>query len=161
MPHLIWAYLKVKIPEKDVFGIGFSGLVDASSNNILKLNYGSASLSYHKALSEDGASTIGAGFQATYSSLTVDVSKLQFEDQLQTNGFTGATSDILTNGKNQNYFDVNAGVLYSRSTNGNNNFYVGASMYHINRPKVSFKDKNWFLTGRITVQCWWLFSVGR
>lgn len=143
--------LKKRIPQNDVFGVGISGLTDASANNILKLNYGSISLSYHKALNENGTTTIGAGFQGTYSSLSLDVAKLTFEDQLTQNGFTGTTSDILTNGKNQNYFDMNAGLLFSGSTNGENNFYLGASMYHINRPKVSFKDKNWYLSGRITV----------
>ena len=143
--------LKKRIPQNDVFGVGISGLTDASANSILKLNYGSVSLSYHKALNENGTTTIGAGFQATYSSLSLDVSKLTFEDQLTQNGFTGTTSDILTNGKNQNYFDMNAGLLFSGSTNGENNFYLGASMYHITRPKVSFKDKNWHLSGRITV----------
>ena len=143
--------LQNKIAENDVFGVGISGLSDASANNILKLNYGSVSMSYHKSLDEDGYSTIGAGFQGTYSSLSLDVSKLYFEDQLTQNGFTGTTSDILTNGNNQSYFDVNAGILYSGSSNGINNYYLGVSMYHINRPKVSFKDKNWFLSGRITV----------
>lgn len=142
--------LKKRVPANDVFGVGISGLTDASANSILKLNYGSVSLSYHKALNENGTTTIGAGFQGTYSSLSLDVSKLTFEDMLTQNGFTGTTSDILTNGSNQSYFDMNAGLLFSGSTNGANNFYVGASMYHINRPKVSFKDKNWYLTGRIT-----------
>ena len=143
--------LTSRIPENDVFGVGLSGLSDASANSILKLNYGSASMSYHKALDENGYSTIGAGFQATYSSLNLDITKLTFEDMLTQNGFTGTTTDILTNGSNQSYFDVNAGVLYSGSSNGINNYYAGVSMYHINRPKVSFKDKNWFLSGRITV----------
>jgi len=143
--------LKSRIPENDVFGVGVSGLTDASANNILKLNYGSVSMSYHKSLDENGYSTIGAGFQATYSSLNLDVSKLTFEDMLTQNGFTGTTSDIITNGNNQSYFDVNAGLLYSGSTNGQNNFYLGASMYHINRPKVGFKDKNWYLSGRISI----------
>lgn len=142
--------LKKRIPENDIFGVGLSGVMDASANNILKLNYGSLSMSYHKALNESGYSTIGAGFQATYSSLSLDVNKLTFEDMLRQNGFTGSTSDIITNGNNQSYFDINAGMLFSTSTNGENNFYLGASMYHINRPKVGFKDKNWFLTGRIT-----------
>lgn len=143
--------MRNKIPENDVFGVGISGLSDASANSILKLNYGSASLSYHKALDENGYNTIGAGFQATYSSLSLDITKLTFEDMLTQNGFTGTTSDILTNGNRQNYFDVNAGLLFSGSTNGTNNFYIGTSMYHINRPKVSFKDKNWYLGGRVTV----------
>ena len=143
--------LKKKVPANDVFGVGISGLSDASANNILKLNYGSLSMSYHKSLDENGYSTIGAGFQGTYSSLSLDQTKLTFEDMLTQNGFTNPTSDILTNGNNQSYFDVNAGLLYSGSTNGINNFYLGTSMYHINRPKVSFKDKNWFLSGRVTI----------
>lgn len=143
--------LKSKIPEGDVFGIGLSGVSDASANSQLKLNYGSASLSYHKALDEDGYNTIGAGFQGTYSSMVLDITKLNFEDMLTQNGFTGTTSDVLTNGNNQNYFDVNAGLLFSGSTNGENNYYVGASMYHINRPQVSYKDKSWYLSGRVTV----------
>ena len=151
--------LQKRIPENDVFGVGLSGLSDASANNILKLNYGSASMSYHKALDENGYSTIGAGFQATYSSLSLDVTKLTFQDMLTQNGFTGVTTDILTNGNNQSYFDVNAGVLYSGSSNGINNYYAGVSMYHINRPKVSFKDKNWFLSGRITVHAGGSFPV--
>lgn len=151
--------LQKKIPENDIFGVGISGLSDASANNILKLNYGSVSMSYHKALDENGYSTIGAGFQGTYSSLSLDVSKLYFEDQLTQNGFTGTTSDILTNGTNQSYFDMNAGVLYSGSSNGINNYYLGVSMYHINRPKVSFKDKNWYLSGRVTVHAGGSFPV--
>ena len=151
--------LQKKIPENDVFGAGISGLSDASANNILKLNYGSLSMSYHKSLDENGYSTIGAGFQGTYSSLSLDVSKLYFEDQLTQNGFTGTTTDILTNGTNQSYFDMNAGVLYSGSSNGINNYYAGVSMYHINRPKVSFKDKNWYLSGRITIHAGGSFPV--
>ncbi|RYG50341.1 MAG: type IX secretion system membrane protein PorP/SprF, partial [Chitinophagaceae bacterium] len=55
--------MKNRIAEGDVFGIGISGVSDASANSQLKLNYGSLSLSYHKALDADGYNTIGAGFQ--------------------------------------------------------------------------------------------------
>lgn len=151
--------LASKIPEGDVFGVGISGVSDASADNALKLNYGSLSMSYHRALDEDGYNTIGAGFQATYSSMTIDVNKLTFEDQLTQNGFTQPTNDILVNGNNQNYFDMNAGLLYSGSSNGENNYYLGVSMYHINRPRVSFKDKNWYLSGRVTLHGGGTFPV--
>ncbi len=143
--------MKSKIAEGDVFGVGISGVSDASANSQLKLNYGSISLSYHKALDENGYNTIGAGFQGTYSSMTLDISKLTFESMLTQNGFTGASGEVLNNGNNQSYIDMNAGLLFSGSTNGVNNYYLGVSMYHINRPKVSFKDNNWYLTGRVTV----------
>ncbi len=144
--------LQSRVPENDVFGVGISGVSDASANSQLKLNYGSVSMSYHKALDENGYNTIGAGFQGTYSSMTLDVSNLTFETMLTQNGFTDVSKrEVLSNGNNQSYFDVNAGLLYSGSTNGENNYYIGASMYHINRPKVSFKDNNWFLSGRVTI----------
>lgn len=151
--------LKSKIPENDVFGVGISGLTDASANSALKLNYGSVSFSYHKALDENGYNTIGAGFQGSYNSMVLDITKLTFEDMLTQNGFTGTTSDILTNGSNQSYMDVNAGVLYSGSSNGQNNYYLGVSMYHINKPKVNFKDKSWYLTNRLTVHGGGYFPV--
>lgn len=148
---LDFSILKNKIPEGDVFGIGISGLSDQSADAALKLNYGSLSMSYHKALDEDGYNTIGAGFQATYTSAILDFSKLTFEDQLTQNGFTGTTAETLNNGSNQNYFDVNAGLLYSGSSNGVNNYYLGASIYHINKPSLSFIDKTWNLATRMTV----------
>ncbi len=147
--------LKSKIPEGDVFGVGVSGVIDQSANNALKLNYGSLSMSYHKALDEDGYNTIGAGFQGTFSSMNLDVSKLTFEDELRQNGFAQGTSQdipvILASGQNQKYFDLNAGLLYSGSTNGENNYYIGASAYHINRPKVNYVDKTWDLKTRVTI----------
>ena len=146
-----FSILKNKLPEGDVFGIGFSGLSDQSADAALKLNYGSISLSYHKALDENGYSTIGAGFQGTYSSAILDFTKLTFEDQLTQNGFTNPTQEVLSNGNNQNYIDVNAGILYSGSSNGSNNYYLGASIYHINRPNLSFIDKVWNLSPRFTI----------
>ena len=152
--------LKNKIPEGDVFGIGISGLSDQSADAALKLNYGSLSMSYHKALDEDGYNTIGAGFQATYTSAILDFSKLTFEDQLTQNGFTGQTAETLNNGSNQNYFDVNAGLLFSGSSDGVNNYYLGASLYHINKPSLSFIDKTWNLASRLTAHAGGSFPVG-
>lgn len=143
--------LKSKVPTGDILGVGFSGLTDASADNQLKLNYGSMSVAYHKALDENGYNTIGAGFQGTFSSLTLDESKLNFEDMLRQNGFTGARTDFITNGNNKSYFDMNAGILFSGSTDGNNNYYAGISAYHINQPKVGFKDANFFLEKRLTL----------
>ena len=147
---LDFGILKSRIPKGDVFGIGISGLSDQSADAALKLNYGSLSLSYHKALDEDGYNTIGAGFQATYSSAILDRTKLTFEDQLTQNGFTNPTQETFSNGTNQNYMDINAGVLYSGSSNGVNNYYLGLSIYHINKPNLSFIDKTWNLASRLS-----------
>ena len=143
--------LKNKISPRDVFGFGISALTDASANDQLKLNYGSLSLSYHKGLDENGYNTIGLGFQGTYSSLTLDDTDLTFEDMLRQNGFKGSRTALLQNGANQNYIDMNAGLLFSGSTDGTNNYYAGVSAYHINKPKVGFQDKFYCLTQRVTI----------
>ena len=138
--------LKKYIPEGDLFGVGFSGLADATSNNSFKQNYISASLSYHKKLDENGYYSLGAGFQGTYVSTNLNTASLVFEDQLTSEGFgTSTTGEYLGSspitGKGS-YYDLNAGVLLSGTTNGNNTFCLGYSLYHINSPDWGLRSDN-------------------
>jgi type IX secretion system PorP/SprF family membrane protein len=152
--------LKNKLPDYDTWGVGILALKDQAGGNILTNTYLGLSTSYHKALDEDGFQQIGIGFQGTYGQKRLDNSKLFFEDQLTPFGFTGVTSDIFTSDNlNINYLDVNAGLIYTASTNDQNNFYIGASMYHINRPKESFKGGNWNISPRTTLNAGGYFPV--
>jgi type IX secretion system PorP/SprF family membrane protein len=145
--------LKNRIPEFDQFGVGVMAFSDKSGNGVLQNNFAALSLSYHKALDENGFNQLGLGFQGTYSSKRLDITKVVFLDQLTANGFTGLTSEIFSQNQiNVSYFDVNAGILYNGTTDGANNFYLGASMYHINRPKESFQGGQYYLDPRLTIQ---------
>jgi type IX secretion system PorP/SprF family membrane protein len=145
--------LQNHIPDIDKFGIGILALTDRAGDGVLVTNYAGLSLAYHKGLDENGYHQLGAGFQTTYVNKRLDVSKVYFEDQLTPLGFTGVTSEIFSSKQiNVHYVDVNAGILYNGSTNGYNNFYIGASMYHINRPKESFQGGQYLLHSRTTVQ---------
>jgi type IX secretion system PorP/SprF family membrane protein len=142
-----------KLPQYDQFGIGFMGFSDKSGNGVLQNNAAAFSLAYHKALDENGFHQIGAGFQTSFVNKRLDVTKVVFEDQLTPLGFTGVTSEIFSNDQlNIKYLDVNTGVFYNGSTNGYNNFYFGASIYHINRPTESFQGANFILDTRTTLQ---------
>jgi len=152
--------LKKKLPDFDRWGVGILALTDKAGAGVLTNNYIGLSTSYHKALDEDGFQQLGIGFQGTYGQKRLDNSKLVFEDQLTPFGFTGVTQDIFSTANlNINYFDVNAGLIYTGSTNENNNFYIGASMYHINRPKESFKGGNWNIATRSTISAGGYFPV--
>jgi type IX secretion system PorP/SprF family membrane protein len=145
--------LKNSVPEFDQFGLGIMAFSDKSGNGVLQNNFAALSLAYHKSLDENGYHQIGAGFQATFVNKRLDITKVYFEDQLTPLGFTGVTSEVFSNNRvDLKYFDLNAGILYNGSTNGYNNFYLGASMYHINRPKESFQGGEFFLPARITIQ---------
>jgi len=150
-----------RISPTDTWGVGLMGYSDQSANSALKFNYLSASTAFHKGLDEDGYSQIGAGFQATYTNMLLNVTDLKFEDQLTPFGFTGTTTEVFNNSNlKNNYFDLNAGVLYSGSTSDKNNFYAGVSMYHITRPKQQFTGTFFLLNPRTTFHGGGYFPVG-
>lgn len=153
--------LKNRIPEFDQFGVGVMAFSDKSGNGVLQNNYLALSTAYHKAMDENGFHQLGLGFQGTYVNKRLDITKVNFEDQLTSNGFTGITSEIFSQEQiDVSYFDMNLGVFYNGTTDGMNNFYLGASMYHINRPKESFKGGNYLLDPRITVQAGGMVPLG-
>jgi type IX secretion system PorP/SprF family membrane protein len=134
--------LRNKLPENDTWGLGIMGMNDKTAGGALNSNYFSLSTAYHKALDEDGYHQLGVGFQGTYANRTLDGTQLHFEDQLNLNGTWNPISPSETNISGRyvsvHYFDMNLGVLYNASTDGNNNYYFGASAYHLNHPKQSF-----------------------
>lgn len=148
------------ISPTDTWGAGLMGYSDQSANSALKLNYLSISTAFHKGLDEDGYQQIGAGFQGTYTNMLLNVSDLKFEDQLTPFGFTGSTSEVFNNSTlKNNYFDLNAGILYTGSTSDKNNFYAGVSMYHITRPKQQFTGTFFLLNPRTTFHAGAYFPV--
>ena len=150
-----------RIALNDTWGVGIMGYNDKSADGAVKFSYGSFSTAYHKGLDEDGMHQIGAGFQLTYANMLVDVPSLKFEDQLTNAGFTGVTSEVFNNAVlKSSYVDVNAGVLYNGSTSERNNFYIGVSMYHINRPKQYFSGAQYLLDPRTTIHAGGYFPVG-
>jgi type IX secretion system PorP/SprF family membrane protein len=159
-----FAVMKNRIPETDRWGIGILAMNDKSANGTLVTNNFSLSTSYHKGLDEDGYHTIGVAAQGTYTSRRLDVNKLLFESQLTPNGFDISIDpgeSFKGNNLNVSYFDLQAGVLYSGSSSQGNNFYVGASMYHINRPKESFKNGFYILNSRVTFHGGGYFPIGQ
>jgi len=151
--------LKNRIPEFDQFGVGFLGFTDRAGGGVLVNNSIGASVAYHKALDENGYHQLGAGFQGVFVNKRLDPGKVVFEDELRANGFVpGTTQEIFLNNRlNLSYFDLNAGIFYNGSTNGYNNYYLGASLYHITRPEESHiqelpNDVRFLINPRLTIQ---------
>lgn len=150
-----------KIAETDTWGIGLMAMTDKTANGILNSNYFAFSTAYHKALDEDGYNQIGLGFQGAYATKRLDGTRLNFEDELdQFGGWTNPTSEPINNQVlNVNYFDLNAGMLFNGSSNGTNNYYFGASVYHMNRPKESFTGAVYTLNPRLTLHAGGSFPI--
>jgi type IX secretion system PorP/SprF family membrane protein len=133
-----------KITNGDAWGVGVMAMTDRTADGILTSNYVSLSTSYQKALDDNGWNQIGIGFQGSYANKRLDGNKLQFEDQLDQNGGWTIPSQEAVWGHqvNLSYFDLNVGVLYNGSTDGNNNYYLGASAYHIIQPTETFTGQS-------------------
>ncbi len=150
------------IAANDTWGVGVMGYSDQSSNSAVKFNYATVSTAFHKGLDEEGFQQLGAAFQATYTDMMINTTNLKFEDQLTTSGFTGVTTEVFNNTTlKSSYYDLNAGLLYTGSTTDRNNYYVGVSMYHINRPKQQFTGAFFLLNPRTTLHAGAYFPVGQ
>jgi type IX secretion system PorP/SprF family membrane protein len=136
-----------KIKDGDAWGLGLMVMTDKTANGILTSNYVAVSTSYQKALDENGWNQIGIGFQGSYANKRLDGTKLNFEDQLDQQGGWSLPSEEVISGHqvNLSYFDLNVGLLYNGSTDGNNNFYLGASAYHILQPTESFTGNSLYV----------------
>lgn len=140
------------LPENDRWGVGVMAYTDQQADGVLKNSFYSVSTAYHKGLDEDGNNQLSLGFQGTYAQKRLNTADLKFEDQLRSDGFTGITSEIFDpRNLNINYFDLNAGFLFTGTMGGNTNYYAGASMYHINRPQETFTGAQFYLNPRYTV----------
>lgn len=155
--------LRGRISELDTWGVGILAMTDKTANGILSTNLLSITTAYHKGLDEDGLHQVGIGFQATYNTKRLDGTKLNFEDELdQFGGWSIPSGEVINNQMlNLSYFDVSAGFLYNGSTDGFNNFYLGASAYHLNKPRESFTgDVFYTLNQRYTVHAGGAIPLG-
>jgi type IX secretion system PorP/SprF family membrane protein len=153
--------LRNTIPDYDQFGVGIMAFTDKSGNGVLQNNFLALSTAYHKALDENGFHQIGLGFQGTYVNKRLDIASLKFESMLRADGFTGLMDESFSSNQIKlSYFDMNLGILYNGTTDGSNNFYLGASMYHVNHPKETFKQGNYLLDPRVTIQAGGMVPIG-
>ncbi len=147
-----FAVLQNRVAENDRWAVGVLALADKQADGVLKNTFYSISTAYHKGLDEEGYNQISAGFQATYAQKRLNTANLKFEDQLRSDGFTGITNEIFDpQNLNINYFDLNAGVLFSGVVGTATNYYAGISMYHITKPQESFTGAQFYLNPRYTI----------
>lgn len=141
------------VEEGNIFGLGGMLMYDRAMGGVVKSSYASMNMSYRvKLTSGNTKHYFGAGFGTIYGHRRIDFGGIDFEEQFTGYGFntnlpTGETS--LSSMKP--YFSVSTGLLYSISSL-NSNFDIGASAFHVNKPKQTFlKDEKQYLPMRQVV----------
>ena len=102
-------------------------------------------ISYNKSLEDEYHSFLSVGLTGGYLSRSVDQSKMTFPGQWLNGGFDPANpTGEIQSFKRLNNYDIGAGVSLNSSLDldGRFNYYLGASVYHINRPTEVFAGSN-------------------
>ncbi len=141
-------------PESDnYFSIGLQLTNDVAGDSKMGKTQLLPVLAFHKSLSEDNDTYISLGFMGGAVQNRYDPSKLQFNDQYVNGSFdpTNPTSQPL-NSSNITYFDGGVGLVFSSSLNESLKYYIGGSLFHFNKPNVSFfKSANVILDKKLMI----------
>jgi type IX secretion system PorP/SprF family membrane protein len=160
-----YSFKKINVPSQNItsdedmpssksFAIGAIYLQDKSGDGALTYQYGGISGCASVALDKERNWTAGIGFQAVTSGFRVDVSKLTFGSQISPSGFdpsipSGVNFNI--GNRSANNFNMNAGFVITGSTNGYNNFYLGASGFNLLKKNISLLNDTWIQNQRFCV----------
>lgn len=129
-----------------------AGSIDFTSQEVY------TSVAYNKALNDDHNSYLSVGFSGGYMARFVDMNKMTFSSQY-VNGYdpTNASGETAPF-KSLHNFDLGAGISLNSSIDRDNraNYYLGASVYHINRPTQIFNGG--YSTVKLPAK--WQFSAG-
>ena len=119
---------------KDEFGLGMQLMSDQAGDLDFSTTSANLTLSYLKALNDDGSNFISVGFQAGLIQNRLNLQDLRvFEEDPMLNGESFSNRI--------NYFDVSAGLGWFAPVGLRDDYiYLGGAMHHINRAFVSFFD---------------------
>ncbi len=135
--------LKNRISSNDRWGLGVMALFDQAGGGIYQNNYLALSTGFNKGLDADGSQSIGIGVQAAYGRNSIDFSRVSYGNQYTNGGFDlSVPSGETVNNQSVSYLDLNAGILYNYTDENENQFTIGASIYHLLKPKLSFFSGN-------------------
>jgi type IX secretion system PorP/SprF family membrane protein len=134
------------------FGAGAWFYGDKAGDGALRTTFASLHMAYTMNFDEDGRFAAALGFSGGWASKSVDIDKLLFESQWTGTSFDNSinTDEDITN-ENPSYFDLNAGLLFLVNLSPGVDIYLGASMFHLNNPPVSFYDTDNRIDQRILI----------
>lgn len=127
-----------KSRQKDAFGVGVLFYNDRIPDIGFSTSQMLISGAFHKSLSKDNDQFLSGGVQLGVGQRNVNYDKLSFNDQFNgTDGYTGSTDEVLP-ANNFSFGDFNFGINYTYAPERRMGIFLGASMYHVLEPNVSF-----------------------
>lgn len=132
---------KIPVGNSDLFTAGLQIVYDKSGTAALTTTELLPAVSYHKSLSNDRIMFLSVGFMGGLVEKSIDRSKITTNSQYNGTAYDPAIPDgepLLT--PDIKYLDGNLGISFNTAFGQDqaNTLLLGASLYHLNRPKNSF-----------------------
>ena len=140
--------VEYKVPifkEHDFLTMGFQSILDAAGDLNLKRTHLLPFLNFHKSLNDNKDEYLSVAFMGGFVSSQFDPSKIRGEEQY-INGSYSPNNPVIQNFNRvgYNYWDLSAGISYSSSINEDIRYYVGAALFHLNKPTKSYFNQSNF-----------------
>jgi len=134
------------------FGVGATFFNDKAGNGDLKTTSAIVHFAFTKAFDPDQNLTASVGFSGGFVNKSVDFAKLTFDNQWNGTSFDPSISS----GENfiENsiyYYDLNAGILVNYKLTNEIHTFIGASLQHINNPKITFYESDYRLDWKYVI----------
>lgn len=141
--------------EGDFITAGIQITNDVAGDSKLKRTQYFPAVNYHKLLNAEHSTLLSAGFMGGAVSQSFDPTDLKFDDQFIGGSYSANNATGQTFNKTSfTYFDLSAGMSLSSQINSEAKFYVGAGLFHVAKPTLTFLQNN------LTINRKWAFNAG-
>ena len=118
--------------KENIFGFGFLATTDKAGDAGYTTTQLGVSMAYHKKIGQWGNQFISFGGAASYANSHFDMSALHWDNEYL--GKPSGETFLSTN----SYTDFSTGIEYSYLPGQFSNFTIGASVFHINQPSLTY-----------------------
>lgn len=127
----------------DFVTIGLMASHDVAGDIKLKRTQLLPVVNYHKSLSDDADNYISVAFMAGPVQSQFDPTQAKMDDQFVNGGYSvgNATNQIFSK-TGYSYWDASTGITFSSGFGEAGRYYVGAGIFHFNKPKLNFFSNN-------------------
>lgn len=121
------------VNDLDEWSIGITANRFSAVKTMFSHSMFALTTAYSKSLNENGTHSLALGFQAAMHSQKVNLNNLDFTSQFSVRGFDRMLPNFeASQNYNNNYLDLNAGILYSFG-NEYETFFAGLGAHQLNR----------------------------
>jgi type IX secretion system PorP/SprF family membrane protein len=151
------AEVKFPLAWNDWITVGLQATHDVAGDIKMSRTQLAPVINYHKALSADADNFLSLAFMAGAVSSQFDPTQLKLDDQFQNGAYNpNAPTAQMFNRTGFTYWDAGTGLTYNSGFGEDSRYYIGAALFHFNKPKVAFYTNN----SSTTLSNKYVFNVG-